>query len=93
MPTSYSCRYTYIVFVFYTLRSVMISTGAPFPHVGGHAEEAHVKRIAALQAAHPLACMENGNKQMLQSVGTVAVAHDMARIVEALGEDGLNYLG
>ncbi|KAF8593653.1 hypothetical protein BDV93DRAFT_460602 [Ceratobasidium sp. AG-I] len=30
---------------------------------------------------------------MLQSVGTAFVVQDMVRIVEALGEDGLNYLG
>jgi hypothetical protein len=30
---------------------------------------------------------------MLKSVGTVAVARDMARISEALGEDGLNFWG
>jgi pimeloyl-ACP methyl ester carboxylesterase len=30
---------------------------------------------------------------MLRNSGTVAVVKDMERIVEALGEDGLNYLG
>ena len=67
--------------------------GAPFPDVGGSAGEANVKKIAAIQEGHPAACMQNGNKQILQSVGTVAVAQDIVRIVEALGEDGLNYLG
>jgi hypothetical protein len=52
-----------------------------------------VARLSALQAGHNAACVENGNHQMLRSVGTVAAAQDMVRIVEALGEDGLNYWG
>jgi hypothetical protein len=57
------------------------------------AERNHVAKLSALQAGQNAACVQNGNHQMLQSVGTVAVAHDMARIVEALGEDGINYWG
>ncbi|KAG8729448.1 hypothetical protein FRC11_008765 [Ceratobasidium sp. 423] len=67
--------------------------GAPVPHLGGTAERAHVGEIVALQTGQGTACAKNGNQKMLRSVGTVAVAKDMARIVEALGEDGLNYWG
>ncbi|CAE6538282.1 unnamed protein product [Rhizoctonia solani] len=67
--------------------------GAPIPHLGGTAERAHVGEIVALQTGQGAACAQNGNHNMLRSVGTVAVAKDMARIVEALGEDGLNYWG
>ncbi|KAG8755976.1 hypothetical protein FRC11_005620, partial [Ceratobasidium sp. 423] len=67
--------------------------GAPFPHVGGEGEVAHVAKLAAIQASHHAACVENGNHEMLRNSGTVAVAKDMERIVEALGEDGLNFLG
>jgi hypothetical protein len=47
----------------------------------------------ALQAGHNAACVKNGNHDMLESVGTASVVQDMVRIVEALGEDGLNYWG
>ncbi|CAE7175295.1 unnamed protein product [Rhizoctonia solani] len=67
--------------------------GAPFPHVGGAAETAHVAKLSAIQSSHRAACIENGNYEMLRNSGTVAVVKDMERIVEALGEDGLNYLG
>ncbi|KAB5588106.1 Hydrolase [Ceratobasidium theobromae] len=67
--------------------------GAPFPHIGGTGETDHVTKLAAIQAGHSAACEQNGNQDMLTSVGTVAVAKDMAKIVEALGEDGLNYWG
>ena len=30
---------------------------------------------------------------MLESVGTASVVQDMARIAEALGEDGVNFWG
>ncbi|KDN37693.1 hypothetical protein RSAG8_09961, partial [Rhizoctonia solani AG-8 WAC10335] len=65
--------------------------GAPFPHLDSAAE--HVAEILALQAGQGAACAQNGNQKMLRSVGTVAVAKDMAQIVEALGEGGLNYWG
>ncbi|KDN37701.1 hypothetical protein RSAG8_09969, partial [Rhizoctonia solani AG-8 WAC10335] len=67
--------------------------GAPFPHVGGAGETASVAKLSAIQSTHPTACAENGNHEMLRNSGTVAVAKDMEKIVEALGEDGLNYLG
>ncbi|CAE7104435.1 unnamed protein product [Rhizoctonia solani] len=67
--------------------------GAPFPHIGGAAERSHVAEIVALQSGQGAACAQNGNHKMLRSVGTVAVAKDMARIAEALGEGGLNYWG
>ncbi|CAE6413668.1 unnamed protein product [Rhizoctonia solani] len=67
--------------------------GAPFPHVGGAGEIAHVTKLSAIQSSHPKACIEHGNHDMLTNSGTVAVAKDMERIVQALGEDGLNYLG
>ncbi|CAE6414354.1 unnamed protein product [Rhizoctonia solani] len=67
--------------------------GAPFPHVGGAGEIVEVAKLAAIQSSHHTACVENGNHEMLRNSGTVAVAKDMERIVEALGEDGLNFLG
>ncbi|KAF8756188.1 alpha beta-hydrolase [Rhizoctonia solani] len=67
--------------------------GAPFPHVGGAGEVAHVAKLSAIQSTHPKACTQNGNHDMLTNSGTVAVVKDMERIVQALGEDGLNYLG
>ncbi|CAE6414342.1 unnamed protein product [Rhizoctonia solani] len=67
--------------------------GVPFPHLGGEGEIAHVAKLAAIQASHHVACIENGNHDMLRNSGTVAVVKDMERIVEALGEDGLNFLG
>ncbi|ELU39939.1 alpha/beta hydrolase fold domain-containing protein [Rhizoctonia solani AG-1 IA] len=69
------------------------SQGAPFPHVGGAGEVAHVAKLSAIQSTHPKACTQNGNHDMLTNSGTVAVVKDMERIVQALGEDGLNYLG
>ena len=67
--------------------------GVPFPHTDAGAEHALVTRLRALQAGHNAACLKNGNRAMLESVGTASVAQDMVRIVEALGEDGINYLG
>ncbi|CAE6538121.1 unnamed protein product [Rhizoctonia solani] len=67
--------------------------GPPFPHIGGKGEKAHVAESAAIQASHNAACVQNGNYDMLRNSGTVAVVKDMERIVQALGEDGLNYLG
>ncbi|CAE6480541.1 unnamed protein product [Rhizoctonia solani] len=67
--------------------------GAPFPLDGGAAEAAHVTKLSAIQFSHRAACIEHGNYEMLRNSGTVAVAKDMERIVQALGEDGLNFLG
>ncbi|CAE6406839.1 unnamed protein product, partial [Rhizoctonia solani] len=63
--------------------------GPPFPR---H-EKSHVAKLAAIQATQNNACAQNGNHAMLRNSGTVAVAKDMERIVQALGEDGLNYWG
>jgi len=65
----------------------------PFPHIGGKGEKAHVAKYTAIQALHNAACVQNGNHKMLRNSGTVAVVKDMERILQALGEDGLNYLG
>ena len=67
--------------------------GAPFPPSQTDGQRTLVSRLSALQAAHNEACLANGNHEMLESVGTVAVVKDMVRIVEALGEDGLNFMG
>ena len=65
----------------------------PFPHTNDAAERAFVTRYGNLQAGHNAACSKNGNRAMLESVGTASVVQDMVRIVEALGEDGINYWG
>ncbi|CAE6448744.1 unnamed protein product [Rhizoctonia solani] len=67
--------------------------GVPFPYVGGSGEIAHVAKLSAIQSSHHAVCVQNGNHEMLRNSGTVAVAKDMERIVEALGEDGLNFIG
>ncbi|CAE6463603.1 unnamed protein product [Rhizoctonia solani] len=67
--------------------------GPPFPHTGGVAEKRHVAKYATIQASHNAACVQSGNHEMLRNSGTVAVVKDMERIVHALGEDGLNFLG
>ncbi|CAE6527681.1 unnamed protein product [Rhizoctonia solani] len=67
--------------------------GVPFPHVGGAGEIVHVAKLSAIQSSHHAACIQNGNYEMLRNSGTVAVVKDMERIMEALGEDGLNFLG
>ncbi|CAE6538286.1 unnamed protein product [Rhizoctonia solani] len=67
--------------------------GAPFPPLDNTTQRQYMKRLTAIQGGHDEACERNGNQKMLQSVGTVAVAKDMAKIVEALGEDGLNFWG
>ncbi|KEP46993.1 alpha/beta hydrolase fold protein, partial [Rhizoctonia solani 123E] len=67
--------------------------GAPFPSLDNTSQREHIRRLSAIQAGHDEACERNGNPNMLQSVGTVAVARDMARIAEALGEDGVNFWG
>ncbi|KAF8596565.1 hypothetical protein BDV93DRAFT_610834 [Ceratobasidium sp. AG-I] len=67
--------------------------GVPFPHTDTKTERAFVTRFASLQAGHNAACLKNGNRAMLESVGTASVVQDMALMVEALGEDGINYWG
>ncbi|KAJ1306687.1 hypothetical protein OPQ81_007679 [Rhizoctonia solani] len=56
-------------------------------------EHAYLTRLNASFAATSLACVENGNRPMLESVSTAFVVQDMERIVDALGEDGLNFWG
>lgn len=67
--------------------------GVPFPHTSTDAERVFVTKLSDLHGGHNAACLKNGNRNMLESVGTASVVQDMARIVEALGEDGLNYWG
>ncbi|KAG8782964.1 hypothetical protein FRC12_020267 [Ceratobasidium sp. 428] len=56
-------------------------------------DRALVKKLSAIQAEHNAACLANGNRKMLESVGTASVVQDMVRMVEALGEDSINYWG
>ncbi|ELU43466.1 alpha/beta hydrolase fold domain-containing protein [Rhizoctonia solani AG-1 IA] len=56
-------------------------------------EHAYLTRLNASFTATSLACLENGNRPMLESVSTAYVVQDMERIVDALGEDGLNFWG
>ncbi|CAE6503704.1 unnamed protein product [Rhizoctonia solani] len=63
--------------------------GVPFPR---H-DKSHVAKLAALQATQNAACKQNGDHLMLRNSGTVAVVKDMERIVQVLGDDGLNFLG
>ncbi|KAG8691381.1 hypothetical protein FRC08_010192 [Ceratobasidium sp. 394] len=67
--------------------------GAPYPHSTLDIERKIVGNVNGLFAAHSAACVKNGNHKMLESSGTVFVVQDMERIVEALGEDGINYWG
>ncbi|KAG8736481.1 hypothetical protein FRC10_009290 [Ceratobasidium sp. 414] len=67
--------------------------GAPYPHSTLDIERRQINTINALYAGHSAACVKNGNHKMLESSGTAFVVQDMARIVEALGEDGINYWG
>ncbi|QRW11913.1 alpha/beta hydrolase family protein [Ceratobasidium sp. AG-Ba] len=67
--------------------------GVPYPHSIFSNDRAVVNKLRAIQASHNAACVANGNAKMLESVGTAFVVQDMVKIVEALGEDGLNYLG
>ncbi|QRV97369.1 alpha/beta hydrolase family protein [Ceratobasidium sp. AG-Ba] len=70
-----------------------ILQGAPYPHSTDSSDQMVLRKLRAIQASHNAACVERGNRKILESVGTAFVAQDMARIVEALGEDGLNFLG
>ncbi|KAH7334290.1 TAP-like protein-domain-containing protein [Rhizoctonia solani] len=67
--------------------------GAPFPSADNTTQREQIRRLAAIQGGHSEACERGGNQNVLESVGTVAVARDMASITEALGEDGLNFWG
>ncbi|EUC67704.1 alpha/beta hydrolase fold protein, partial [Rhizoctonia solani AG-3 Rhs1AP] len=63
------------------------------PETRAQMEHAYLTRLNASYAATSLACLENSNKPMLESVSTAFVVQDMERIVDALGEDGLNFWG
>ncbi|KAG8719676.1 hypothetical protein FRC08_002275 [Ceratobasidium sp. 394] len=67
--------------------------GAPYPRSTLDIDRKIVKNINGLFAGHSAACVKNGNRKMLESSGTAFVVQDMERIVEALGEDGINYYG
>ncbi|KAG9087080.1 hypothetical protein FS749_003177 [Ceratobasidium sp. UAMH 11750] len=67
--------------------------GVPFPRSTFIDDRAVVDKIKDIQARHSKACRKKGNYKMLESVGTAFVAQDMVRIVQALGDDGLNYWG
>ncbi|KAG8715284.1 hypothetical protein FRC09_016754, partial [Ceratobasidium sp. 395] len=67
--------------------------GAPYPHSSLEQDRAVVNKLRSIQAAHPAACLANGNRKMLEASSTALVVQDMARMVEALGEDGINYWG
>ncbi|QRV97364.1 alpha/beta hydrolase family protein [Ceratobasidium sp. AG-Ba] len=65
-----------------------ILLGAPYPHSTISNDRTIINKLRAIQASHNAACIERGNRKILESVGTVFVAQDMVRMVEALGEDG-----
>ncbi|KAG9075531.1 hypothetical protein FS749_012786, partial [Ceratobasidium sp. UAMH 11750] len=67
--------------------------GAPYPRSTLDIERRIVRNLNGLFAGHSAACVKNGNHKMLESSGTALVVQDMERIVEALGEDGINYWG
>ncbi|CAE6496477.1 unnamed protein product, partial [Rhizoctonia solani] len=93
-PTAcHDTEYKFAQRTYQLLMQVPLLQGVPFPHIGGEAETAHVAKLSAIQLSHRAACLQNGNQEMLRNSGTVAVAKDMERIVQALGEDGLNFLG
>ncbi|KAF8608855.1 alpha/beta-hydrolase [Ceratobasidium sp. AG-I] len=56
-------------------------------------ERIFVNRLSATLAGHGAACGKNGNAAMLQSVGTVFVAKDMIRMMEAVGDTSINFWG
>ncbi|CAE6372869.1 unnamed protein product [Rhizoctonia solani] len=63
------------------------------PETRARMEHAYLTKLNASFAATSLACLENGNQAILESVGATYVVQDMERIVDALGEDGLNFWG
>ncbi|KAG8717831.1 hypothetical protein FRC09_013598 [Ceratobasidium sp. 395] len=56
-------------------------------------EHAFIKKLQVSAEATHAACRTHGNTKMLEAVSTALVVQDIERIVEALGEDGLNYWG
>ncbi|QRV76812.1 alpha/beta hydrolase family protein [Ceratobasidium sp. AG-Ba] len=67
--------------------------GLPYPHSSFEVDRAIVNKISAIEAGVNAACVKNGNREMLESVGTAFVVQDIIRISEALGEDGVNFWG
>ncbi|QRW05705.1 alpha/beta hydrolase family protein [Ceratobasidium sp. AG-Ba] len=67
--------------------------GLPYPHSSFDVDRAVVNRVSAMQAGSNAACVQNGDRRMLESVGTAFVVQDIVRIFEALGEDGVNFWG
>ncbi|KAG8725984.1 hypothetical protein FRC12_023827, partial [Ceratobasidium sp. 428] len=67
--------------------------GVPYPPSTLDNDRAVVNKLIALQDGHAAACVKNGNRKILESSGTAFVVQDMAKIVEALGEDGINFWG
>ncbi|KAG9082676.1 hypothetical protein FS749_006665 [Ceratobasidium sp. UAMH 11750] len=57
------------------------------------AEHAFINKLQTSAEATHAACQTHGNAKMLEAVSTALVVQDMERIVEALGEDGLNFWG
>jgi hypothetical protein len=58
-------------------------------------ELAFTRKQDALAAAIAGSCSANGNKKLLENVGTAFVARDMKQILQGLGEldRGLNFYG
>ncbi|KAF8608854.1 alpha/beta-hydrolase [Ceratobasidium sp. AG-I] len=56
-------------------------------------ENIFVKRLLASLSGARAACEKNGNQEMLQSVGTVAVVKDMVRMMKAVGDTSINFWG
>ncbi|KAG8777948.1 hypothetical protein FRC12_000102 [Ceratobasidium sp. 428] len=67
--------------------------GAPYPRSSLANDRAVVKKLGAIQAEHNAACVANGNRKMLESLGSGFVVQDMVKMIEALGEDSINYWG
>ena len=64
----------------------------PLEHVTA-AEELFHDRLFALQEAMVKGCQETGDLEMIKSSSTAFLARDMARLLDALGEEKLNYFG
>ncbi|QRV76811.1 Abhydrolase domain-containing protein [Ceratobasidium sp. AG-Ba] len=67
--------------------------GLPYPHSSFDVDRAVVNRVSAMQAGSNAACVQNGDRRMLESIGTAFVVQDIVRIFEALEEDGVNFWG
>ncbi|KAF8608853.1 alpha/beta-hydrolase [Ceratobasidium sp. AG-I] len=71
------------------------SRGSPRLPAGARvaSEKIFAKRLLASLATARAACEKNGNDDMLRSVGTVAVAKDMVRMMKAVGDTSINFWG